>query len=187
MVWFWDVLRLVILLIVCYFFARWFLGFGIGAPYIPVRRRDLEDAMALADLRPSDVVVDLGSGDGRVLEAAAEKGARVIGYEINPLLCWIARRRLRRFGDRAIVHGKNLLEADLSQATVIFVFGISQLMPKIGEMVRQKFLPLAKGEIKREPSPSFTRRGVLISVAFELPGFEPAEERGVVKKYFMER
>lgn len=76
--------------------AFWILGglvvfFGLviirGAPYVPSRHAYITAAFTnLYPLSPDDVLVDLGSGDGVVLRAAAQKGARAIGYELNPLL-----------------------------------------------------------------------------------------------------
>ena len=99
--------------------------------------------------------------------AAAARGASVVGYEINPLLVWLSRRKLSRFGDRARVYNRDLRKADLSNATVIFIFGITGLMPAVAEKVR------------REGNPGLR----IISFAFELPGFQPVAEQGIVKVY----
>lgn len=58
-----------------------------GAPYVPTQRKELDEAFdVLRPLRAKDTVLDIGSGDGVVLAAAAHRGARAIGYEINPWL-----------------------------------------------------------------------------------------------------
>src|SRR5579863_3157455 len=67
------------------------LIFGIvvfrGAPYVPSHRRFARAAFrTLYPLSDKDVLVDLGSGDGIILRLAAERGARAVGYEINPIL-----------------------------------------------------------------------------------------------------
>jgi tRNA G46 methylase TrmB len=57
-----------------------------GAPYVPTRRRDISTAFdKLYKVGAQDTVLDIGSGDGLVLRAAARRGARAIGYEINTL------------------------------------------------------------------------------------------------------
>ena len=140
---------------------------GVGAPWLPVRRRDIIDAFALVNVGPSDTVIDLGSGDGRLLVAAAEKGARVIGYELNPFLVWWSKRALSRFGARATVVRKDLRTVNLSEATVVFIFGITDLMPKITEMVR------------RDGCSGL----MIVSFAFALPGFTSVAERGIVRVY----
>ena len=63
-----------------------------GAPYVPSRRRDLQKAFdELYRLKKTDVLVDIGSGDGVVLREASRRGARAIGYELQPLLVLISR------------------------------------------------------------------------------------------------
>jgi hypothetical protein len=71
------------------------LMFGLvvfrGAPYVPTKRRQLEKALdEVYPLTDDDVLVDIGSGDGVVLRAAAARGARAIGYELNPILVLIS-------------------------------------------------------------------------------------------------
>ncbi len=153
------------LLVILFFFARWFVGLGVGAPYLPTRHRDIRDALELVPLTPQDVVVDLGSGDGRVLLAAATRGAQVIGYEINPLLVCISRFRLRRL-KQVTISRKDLRRADLSTATVVFIFGITPLMPAVAEMIHHQAHPLR-----------------VISFAFDLPGFTPIAQKGITKLY----
>jgi len=119
------------------------------------------------DIKPGTRVMDLGSGDGKILMCAAKFGAHVTGYELNPLLVWISRRRLKACGTRAIVHRKNLFEADVSSADIIFVFGITGIMEKLSK------------KLLREASPG-TR---IISFAFRLPGLEEVERKNIAFIY----
>jgi len=105
-----DSLALILLIAVLVFFARYFLGVGIGAPWLPLRRRDIPDGFALVDISSTDVVIDLGSGDGRLLIEAAKRGATVIGYELNPFLVWWSRHRLEPYSLQSTVYRKNLLD-----------------------------------------------------------------------------
>jgi len=57
--------------------------------------------MKLADLKPNDLVIDLGSGDGLFVIEAARRGAKAVGYEINPILVWWSRRKIRYAAKRA--------------------------------------------------------------------------------------
>lgn len=162
-----SILGLLVSLALLWFFARYFGGIGIGAPWLPVRKRDIADAFALVEPSAGDAVIDLGSGDGRLLLEAAKRGASVIGYELNPFLVWISRFRLRMYASRAVIFRQNLLDADLSKAAIIFIFGIGPLMPKLSEKIRMQCRPGTK----------------IISFAFELPGFRPAQTRGVAHLY----
>lgn len=155
-----------VLILALFFFARWFVGWGVGAPYLPIRARDIQDAFTLVSLSDQDVVVDLGSGDGRILLAAVERGARVIGYELNPFLAWISRWRLRRFGSRAVICRKDLRRADLSSASVVFIFGITSLMPAVTSLIQSQTQPLQ-----------------IVSFAFDLPGLTPVAHKGIATLY----
>lgn len=82
--------------IVFWVFAAIVLLFGFvvfrGAPYVPSHRRDVALAFdELYKITDKDVVVDFGSGDGIILRLAAARGARAVGYELNPALVAISR------------------------------------------------------------------------------------------------
>ena len=107
------------------------------APYVPTPENVVEQMLEAAKVTKDDVVYDLGSGDGRILIAAAEKfQAKAVGIEINPTLVAETRERVAQLGlDKLItVQQAHLLEADLSPATVVTVYLLSssneQLKPK---------------------------------------------------------
>src|SRR3990170_5968369 len=58
----------------------------LDLPYVATKRDKIETIIKLAQIKPKETVVDLGSGDGRLLFAAVRSGARAIGYEVNPFL-----------------------------------------------------------------------------------------------------
>lgn len=95
-------------------------------------------------LSPDDVLVDLGCGDGRIVEAAAELGAKAIGYEIDTALANEARSRVARFGDRARIVAGPAETADLSSATVVFLFVPSHLAARLMPMLRRALRPGAR-------------------------------------------
>lgn len=63
-------------------------GFVIlfGAPYLPTLKPQIKIALDMLDLQPGQTLIEIGSGDGRVLKAAAERGWNAVGYELNPVL-----------------------------------------------------------------------------------------------------
>jgi SAM-dependent methyltransferase len=95
-----------------------------GASYSPTARRRVEAMLDLADVRPGDTVLDLGSGDGRILIEAARRGARAVGFELDPLRAARSRWRIRRAGldARASVARADFFEADISEADVVFCY-----------------------------------------------------------------
>ncbi len=113
------------------------LGFGPGAwrgaTYLPVMHRDAEAMLDLADLKPGEMLIDLGSGDGRLLREAARRGARGIGYEINPWLYLVSRIVLWRYRKRVRVHLRDYWLLPLPEADVIYVFLIERYMERLDE------------------------------------------------------
>lgn len=89
--------------------------------FAPSRRKAIERALTLAALAPGERFVDLGCGDGRVLVAAARRGARVLGIEADGELVEQARRRLDRAGvDGRVVEG-DIFDCEID-ADVVFAY-----------------------------------------------------------------
>jgi len=118
---------------------------GKGAPYMPTLRKSLNVMFKTALPRVAPVsktqrplLVDLGSGDGRVVIEAARHGYKAVGYEFNPMLVLVSRGwalfdRMRGncIGSTAF-HCRDLWTLDLSDADVIIVYGLSPIMDRLG-------------------------------------------------------
>lgn len=110
---------------------------GIGdipVPYIPSSEVAVEEMLRLAAVEPNDVVIDLGSGDGRIVIAAAKYfGAKGIGVEIDPKLVAESEENARQAGvaDRVRFYARDVLKADISQATVVTMYLLSSLIRKL--------------------------------------------------------
>jgi hypothetical protein len=91
----------------------------------------------------SDVVYDLGSGDGRTVIAAAKRGARAVGIEYNPDMVELSKRNAEKAGlaGKTTFMKADLFETDFSQATVITMY----LLPSINVKLRPKILNLKPG------------------------------------------
>ncbi|MCB1019734.1 MAG: class I SAM-dependent methyltransferase [Bryobacterales bacterium] len=107
------------------------------APYVPTPESVVEQMLDAAEVTKDDVVYDLGSGDGRILIAAAQQfHAKAVGIEINPTLVAQTRTKVEELGldDLVTVQQAHLMDADLSPATVVMVYLLSssneQLKPK---------------------------------------------------------
>jgi hypothetical protein len=103
-------------------------------PFVTTPAQVVERMLLLAGVQPGDFVVDLGSGDGRIVIAAAKQfGAQGVGIELHEGLVNRARDNARAAGvaDRAqFLHG-DVLEADLSRATVVTLYLLPWLMEKL--------------------------------------------------------
>jgi len=95
-----------------------------GAPYVPSMPKEVARAFTiLYKLSAKDVLVDIGSGDGLVLRAARRRGARAVGYEINPVLVLISRLLSR--GDKGVeIRLTNFWKRPMpDDVTVVYTFG----------------------------------------------------------------
>jgi precorrin-6B methylase 2 len=103
----------------------------------------VEKMLDLANVTPDDIVYDLGSGDGRMVIAAAKRGARAVGIEYNPDMLGVSKKNAREAGleDRATFAHGDLFETDLSPATVVTMF----LLPEINVRLRPTILDLRPG------------------------------------------
>jgi SAM-dependent methyltransferase len=113
---------------------------GKDVIWVPTPEILVERMLDLAKVTPRDFVIDLGSGDGRNVIAAAKRGARALGVEYNPKMVEYSRRAAAKAGvtgKATFVHG-DMFEADISQATVLALFllttNLDKLAPKFLEM-----------------------------------------------------
>lgn len=110
-----------------------------GPPFVPTPMRIIKDLIQIANISKDDVVIDLGSGDGRMLIHAARQGAIAKGWEINPLLVLWTRLAAHRYrvGKRVKVHLQNYYKADLSDATIVFLYNFPPHIPKLEQKLKQ--------------------------------------------------
>ena len=102
-----------------------------GAPYLPTLKKQTEIALDLLDLKTGQTLIDLGAGDGRVAIAAARRGIRVVGYELNPLLWLIASVRTLRYRDLVTMRLADFWNVKLNSCDGVFIFGIERIMPRL--------------------------------------------------------
>jgi SAM-dependent methyltransferase len=158
---------------------RWFIVFLVAAaalwwaafnylidfrtPDVPfvVTPTDVVKAMLdLAEVTDKDTVYDLGSGDGRIPIAAAGRGAKAVGIELDPKLADESRQRVRDAGlaDRVTIRRGDIFKHDLTPATVVTMY----LKPLVNKQLRPQLDQLKPG----------TR---VVSHMFSMPGAKPAK------------
>jgi SAM-dependent methyltransferase len=118
----------------------------------------------LANVTADDLVMDLGSGDGRNIIAAAKRGARGIGVEYNPEMVALSRRLAKEAGvsDKATFVEGDMYAADISKATVLALF----LLPANLNKLQDKFLDLEPGSR-------------IVNNTFFVDGWEPDEKETI--------
>ena len=149
----------------------WFLGatvillFGLvafrGAPYVPTHRRQVKKALDMFNLKSNDLFVDLGSGDGNMLKAAAKRGYRAIGYEINPILCVVSWLRCLPYHNLVSVRIRDFWFTDFPPETkAVFIFLAGPYMKHLSNKL--------EAEMAKRKKPL-----KVISYGFPIPGFAP--------------
>lgn len=96
-------------------------------------------ALQLLSLQPGQTLLELGSGDGRVLKAAAKQGIYAVGYEINPLLVVISKVNTWRYRQLVSVHWRNYWHVHLPPADGVYVFLLQRYMQKLDDKLLQDF------------------------------------------------
>ena len=116
---------------------------GKDVVWVPSPESTVEKMLDVAKVTPQDIVVDLGSGDGRNVIAAAKRGARGRGVEYNPDMVELSKRNAEKAGvaDKATFVQGDMFAADFSDATVLALF----LLPDNLTKLRDKFAALKPG------------------------------------------
>ena len=116
---------------------------GKDSVWVPTSPELIEKMLDMAKVTADDFVIDLGSGDGRMVIAAAKRGARALGVEFNPDMVKLSRQNAADAGvaARATFVEGDMFEADISKATVLALF----LLPDNLRRLEPKFRALRPG------------------------------------------
>ena len=154
---------ILLILLICFSIVIFF-----GAPYLPTLKKEKLAAIELLDLKKGELMLELGSGDGRMLKEMAKKEVYCIGYELNPLLVLIS--RLICWPQRQFVTIKwtNFWVEELPDASGIYVFLLDRYMEKLNAKIinRKNKVPLK-----------------LVSYAFKVPKKKYLKKNGALYLY----
>ena len=149
-----------LLCVLCLAFAPAALARDV--PYVPTPQAVVEKMLEVAKVGPQDVVYDLGSGDGRIVIAAAKRGARAVGIDIDEQRIWEAHNNAIAAGvaERVKFRQEDIFKADFREATVVTMYLLTG--------VNMKLRPRLLAELK--PG---TR---IVSHAFDMGDWKPEKE-----------
>ena len=143
------------------------LAVFLGPPYLPTLNNQVRTALDFLDLKPGQVLLELGSGDGRVVKAAAARGLTVVGIEINPFLVVFSRFLCWRYRKQVTILWGDVWRIKWPQADGIFTFMLQRQMPKLDKEIQ-----------------IWQRRDLrLASFAFFIPNRKPAAEKNGIFLY----
>ena len=134
--------------------------------YVPTRTPVLNAMLRLADVKSTDLVYDLGSGDGRIIIAAAQEyGARGVGIDIDPRRIEEANENAKKAGVTDLVEFRqaDLFESDFSEATVVTLYLLNTLNEKLKPILLEQLKPGTR----------------IVSHAFEMGDWKPDHTREV--------
>ncbi len=115
----------------------------MGSPYVATRNKVIAEMLSMADLKKGKLLMELGSGDGRVSMLAGKLyGVKAVGFDVNPLLVfWSNYLAKMRHLKNCHFEQKNIFDADYSKADYLYIF----LMPDL----IKKLIPKLKKELKK--------------------------------------
>jgi precorrin-6B methylase 2 len=140
-----------------------------GGPYVPTRPEDVEEMIRSAQIVNTDKIADLGSGDGRIVIAAAKAGAAdALGIEIHPGLVKKSQWAAKRAGltNARFVKG-SFWKTDLSDRTVVFLYQVPYTMKRL------------EGKLQAELPPGAR----VVTNGFVFEHWKPSEEHGHIRVY----
>lgn len=139
---------IILIAILLMIFSVWY-----GAVYVPSVDWVVEEMIQVADIKKGEKVVDLGSGNGKILIALAQKGIESHGYEINPLLVlwsWFLIWKAGLWG-KAHAHLGNMFSVPLQQFDVVMIFVVPYIMPKLERKLQKELKPKSRVIVETFP------------------------------------
>lgn len=136
----------------------------LDVPYVTTRPETVDLMLQMGEIGPDDYVIDLGTGDGRILIAAArERGARGLGVDIDPVMIRRAQANARRagVGDRVTFEVRDLFDTPLHEADVVTMY----LLPAVNLRLRPRLLTELKPGAR------------VVSHAWDMGDWEPEDTR----------
>ena len=163
-----GILGIVIITVFVLFFVFVFMPWTFGAPFQSSSKKEIGNIIKLANIKKTDKIVDLGSGNGKLVIELAKTGAEVHGYEVNPLLVWWSLRKIKKLGlKKAFIHKKSFWDVNLKKFDVIAVFQIYYVMKTLSKKIKKE----AKKNVR------------IISNTWKLPGKKPIRKLSNVYLY----
>ena len=140
-----------------------------GPPFVASNDESAEQMLALIKRRRPRRILDMGSGDGKLVILLAQQGYQVEGIELNPLLVWRSRRAIKRAGlnDKAAVKWGNFWTCDVSGHDTVTLYAVRHVMPRLEKKLRAELRPGAS----------------IVSNYFVFPNLKPAASRGRARLY----
>lgn len=168
-----DLVWMIVAVIGVIIFLFFTLIVFVGAPYVPSHPRYAKQALTkLYPVGKRDVLLDVGSGDGIILRMASRRGARAVGYELNPILVAIS-RWLSRGDSRVTVRLADFWMTPFpDDLTVIYIFAVDRDTKRLVKKIKTE-------------SERIGRKLSVVSYGAALPGIEPVRQLDAHRLYLI--
>lgn len=115
-----------------------------GAPYVPSHKKDVKKVFEFLKVGKKDLIVDVGSGDGIILRLAAQRGARAVGYELQPVLVLISKLAGLRYANVSTKLANFWRVALPAKTTLVYAFSVSRDEKKLAAKMQSEATRLNK-------------------------------------------
>lgn len=141
--------------------------YEIQVPFVTTAADSVKTVVELADIELGEKVVDLGSGDGRMVLAFTRAGAQVTGYEIKEPLVIKSRIKLKEAGFSSDIRHESFWDVDLSPFSIVYVYGMQSILGRLEKKLEKELYPGTK----------------VISNIFRFPHWKVKKEKNHVHLY----
>lgn len=164
-----DILSILAIFFLLGVFFVFMYALLFGGPYAPAAHNRIATMIALTKPKKGEKMVDLGSGDGRIVIEFAKLGIESHGYEINPILVLWSKLKIRQAGvsHKAFIHFKDYWLLDFSKFNIVAFF----------------VSPLVVGRVKNKVKKEMKSGSRAVSNSFKLPGLKHKKEENKVYLY----
>ncbi len=139
-----------------------------GAPFVPTNNKSVQKMLELSNLKLGEKMIDLGSGDGRIVFAAAKTGAVCLGLEINPVLCYWSKFKCFLKRSKNVKFKRiNFWNYHLGEINVMFIYFIPGKMEQLQQKIMQEMKPGSR----------------IISYSFTFPNWQYQAKDGKIYLY----
>lgn len=139
------ILIIIIVKLFLFFMIFFVIPFLFGAPYDVTRKQSMKHVITLTNPKNKDKIAELGSGDGRVcIELAKKNPSAVIhGFEINPFLVWISRRKIRKLNlhNQIKTYWKSFWKVNFKDYNKLVLFQFKAMMKRFEDKVNKEHKP----------------------------------------------
>lgn len=160
MITFWiiSILFIIIYLLVLGYLVYMAYSMISGAPFVPTKMEKVKKMIEMSGLKKGQKMIDLGSGDGRIIIEASKTGAECTGVEISPFLYWWSKRKANLKGIKNVKFLRDTLwNVNLGEFDLITIYFIPHRMRKLHRKIKKEMKPGSR----------------IVSYAFTFPDWKP--------------